>query len=122
MSSSIFAAVEMAPRDPILGLNESFNADARTTKVNLGVGVYLGDDGKVVQRNVTVAETVEKAWRVTAGLSAGDRVIVEGSGKVRPGQTVNAVAVDPNAKAAGKPTAVPVTPATPASKSPASAG
>jgi aromatic-amino-acid transaminase len=31
MSSSIFAAVEMAPRDPILGLNEAFNADARTT-------------------------------------------------------------------------------------------
>ena len=38
MTSSIFAAVEMAPRDPILGLNESFNADTRSTKVNLGVG------------------------------------------------------------------------------------
>jgi aromatic-amino-acid transaminase len=29
------------PRDPILGLNEAFNADTRATKVNLGVGVYL---------------------------------------------------------------------------------
>jgi aromatic-amino-acid transaminase len=47
MSSSIFAAVEMAPRDPILGLNESFNADTRTTKVNLGVGVYFDDNGKI---------------------------------------------------------------------------
>jgi aromatic-amino-acid transaminase len=47
MSSSIFAAVEMAPRDPILGLNESFNADSRTTKVNLGVGVYFDDNGKI---------------------------------------------------------------------------
>jgi aromatic-amino-acid transaminase len=47
MSSSIFAAVEMAPRDPILGLNEAFNADARTTKVNLGVGVYFDDNGKI---------------------------------------------------------------------------
>ena len=47
MSSSIFAAVEMAPRDPILGLNEAFNADARTTKVNLGVGVYFDDTGKI---------------------------------------------------------------------------
>jgi len=47
MSSSIFAAVEMAPRDPILGLNESFNADPRTTKVNLGVGVYFDDNGKI---------------------------------------------------------------------------
>ena len=47
MSSSIFAAVEMAPRDPILGLNEAFNADTRTTKVNLGVGVYFDDNGKI---------------------------------------------------------------------------
>ncbi len=47
MNSSIFSAVEMAPRDPILGLNESFNADARTTKVNLGVGVYFNDNGKI---------------------------------------------------------------------------
>ncbi|WP_018609589.1 amino acid aminotransferase [Uliginosibacterium gangwonense] len=47
MSSSIFAAVEMAPRDPILGLNEAFAADTRSTKVNLGVGVYFTDEGKI---------------------------------------------------------------------------
>ena len=47
MTSSIFAAVEMAPRDPILGLNEAFNADTRNNKVNLGVGVYCDDNGKI---------------------------------------------------------------------------
>ncbi len=47
MTSSIFERVEMAPRDPILGLTESFNADSRPQKVNLGVGVYCGEDGKV---------------------------------------------------------------------------
>ncbi|KIA80667.1 amino acid aminotransferase [Chromobacterium amazonense] len=47
MTSSIFAGVELAPRDPILGLNEAFNADTRGTKVNLGVGVYSNDDGKI---------------------------------------------------------------------------
>lgn len=47
MTSSIFAAVEMAPSDPILGLNEAFNADTRATKVNLGVGVYCDDSGKI---------------------------------------------------------------------------
>ncbi|SMF38815.1 aromatic-amino-acid transaminase [Pseudogulbenkiania subflava DSM 22618] len=47
MTTSIFAAVEMAPRDPILGLNEAFNADTRATKVNLGVGVYYDDNGKI---------------------------------------------------------------------------
>ncbi len=37
----------MAPRDPILGLNEAFNADTRPAKVNLGVGVYFDDHGKI---------------------------------------------------------------------------
>jgi aromatic-amino-acid transaminase len=44
---SLFAAVELAPRDPILGLNEQFNADPNPTKVNLGVGVYFDDAGKL---------------------------------------------------------------------------
>jgi aromatic-amino-acid transaminase len=47
MSTSLFANVEMAPRDPILGLNEAYNADKNPAKVNLGVGVYFGDDGKI---------------------------------------------------------------------------
>ncbi len=44
---SLFSAVEMAPRDPILGLNEQFNADPNPNKVNLGVGVYFDDNGKL---------------------------------------------------------------------------
>jgi aromatic-amino-acid transaminase len=44
---SLFSAVEMAPRDPILGLNEQFAADTNPRKVNLGVGVYYDDDGKL---------------------------------------------------------------------------
>jgi aromatic-amino-acid transaminase len=44
---SLFSAVEMAPRDPILGLNEQFNADSNPNKVNLGVGVYYDDNGKL---------------------------------------------------------------------------
>ena len=44
---SLFTAVEMAPRDPILGLNEQFAADSNPNKVNLGVGVYFDDNGKL---------------------------------------------------------------------------
>lgn len=44
---SFFSAVEMAPRDPILGLNEQFAADPNPAKVNLGVGVYYDDRGKL---------------------------------------------------------------------------
>jgi len=44
---SLFTAVEMAPRDPILGLNEQFATDTNPNKVNLGVGVYFDDNGKL---------------------------------------------------------------------------
>jgi aromatic-amino-acid transaminase len=44
---SLFSSVEMAPRDPILGLNEQYNADTNPNKVNLGVGVYFDDSGKL---------------------------------------------------------------------------
>jgi aromatic-amino-acid transaminase len=37
----------MAPRDPILGVTEAFVADTNPNKVNLGVGVYYDDNGKV---------------------------------------------------------------------------
>jgi aromatic-amino-acid transaminase len=53
---SLFTAVEMAPRDPILGLNEQFNADNNPKKVNLGVGVYYDDNGKL-----PLLECVQKA-------------------------------------------------------------
>lgn len=44
---SLFANVQMAPRDPILGLNEQYAADTNPNKVNLGVGVYFDDNGKL---------------------------------------------------------------------------
>ena len=44
---SLFDAVTLAPRDPILGLTEQFNADTRPGKVNLGVGVYYDAAGKL---------------------------------------------------------------------------
>ncbi len=57
VTHSLFGAVEMAPRDPILGLSEQFNADTNPAKVNLGVGVYFNDEGKLpVLRCVAEAE------------------------------------------------------------------
>ena len=42
---SLFSAVPLAPRDPILGLTEAFRADTNPNKVNLGVGVYQDATG-----------------------------------------------------------------------------
>jgi len=65
---SLFSAVELAPRDPILGLNEAFNADPRATKVNLGVGVYTNEEGKIPL--LRAVREAEKA-RVDAALPRG---------------------------------------------------
>ncbi len=45
--ATIFSAVEMAPRDPILGMTDQFAADPNPNKANLGVGVYYDDNGKL---------------------------------------------------------------------------
>lgn len=55
--------------------------------------LVVTSENKVEQRKVVVAEAIGSNWRVTDGLLAGDRVIVEGSGKVRPGQSVRVVDV-----------------------------
>jgi aromatic-amino-acid transaminase len=55
-SASLFSAIDMAPRDPILGITEAFNADTNPAKINLGVGVYYDDNGKV-----PLLECVQKA-------------------------------------------------------------
>ena len=67
-TQALFSAVEMAPKDPILGLNEVFQADARPDKINLGVGVYYDDNGKLpLLRAVKKAEDA----RVAKGLPRG---------------------------------------------------
>lgn len=44
---SFFANVELVPGDPILGLTEAYNADTRAGKVNLGVGIYYDEQGRI---------------------------------------------------------------------------
>ncbi len=65
---TLFATVELAPRDPILGLNETFSADTRPTKVNLGIGVYTNDAGRLPL--LRAVREAEKA-RIEAALPRG---------------------------------------------------
>ncbi len=80
--ASLFNAVEMAPRDPILGLNEQFNADGNPNKINLGVGVYFDDQGKLpVLRCVAAAEQLllaspkAKGYLPIDGIAAYDKAV-----------------------------------------------
>jgi aromatic-amino-acid transaminase len=74
----------MAPRDPILGLTEAFNADSNPKKVNLGVGVYYDESGKVpllecVRRaeNLLLEQAAPWAYLPIDGLPAYDRAVRE---------------------------------------------
>ncbi|MFM9888669.1 MAG: amino acid aminotransferase, partial [Burkholderiales bacterium] len=82
MNASPFAQVELAPRDPILGLTEAFVADTNPNKVNLGVGVYNDDTGKLpLLRCVQAAErqvmekSQSKGYLPIDGLNVYDRAV-----------------------------------------------
>lgn len=53
--------------------------------------IVVGPGNKAVQRKVTADRTQGSYWVVTQGLNQGDRVIVQGLGKLRPGQSVQPV-------------------------------
>jgi aromatic-amino-acid transaminase len=79
---SLFSAVELAPRDPILGLNEAFNADTRPHKINLGVGVYYDEAGKlpllraVIQaEQARVAQQAARGYLPIDGVAAYDKAV-----------------------------------------------
>ena len=83
-SPSPLAAVQMAPKDPILGVTETYVADKNPNKVNLGVGVYYDDSGKVpllecVRRaeEVRVKSGVPKSYLPIDGIAAYDNAVQE---------------------------------------------
>ncbi|MGH8253651.1 MAG: efflux RND transporter periplasmic adaptor subunit [Steroidobacteraceae bacterium] len=59
--------------------------------------MVVGKDNKVELRNVTASRAVGDQWLVTGGLSAGDRVIVEGLQKIQPGMPVQPAELGANA-------------------------
>ncbi len=84
MIPSVLDKIEMAPKDPILGVTEAYNADKNPKKVNLGVGVYTDDNGKVPvlrcvrQAEQKLAETaMPRNYLPIDGLAAYDRAVQE---------------------------------------------
>src|SRR6185369_3058034 len=81
-SPSPLASVAMAPKDPILGVTETYVADQNPNKVNLGVGVYTGDDGKVPlldcvreAEDTRVASGTPKPYLPIDGIAAYDKAV-----------------------------------------------
>jgi aromatic-amino-acid transaminase len=83
-SPSPLAAVPMAPADPILGVTEAFVAEQNPKKVNLGVGVYYDDNGKVplldcVKRaeETRVKASLPRGYLPIDGIAAYDKAVQE---------------------------------------------
>ena len=65
--------------------------------------LVVGADDKVELRTLTATQAIGDKWLVTAGLKAGDRVIVTGLQKIRPGAQVKAQEADSQAPAQTQP-------------------
>lgn len=69
---------------------------SRNTKGE-AVALIVDDTGTVQQRVLTLNRAIGDQWLVSSGLSAGDRLIVEGMMNVRPGAPAKAVPLDATA-------------------------
>ena len=67
----------------------------------------VGPDNKAQMRNIVTADRIGEGWIVTQGLKPGDKVIVEGVQKVRPGAPVQPTPDKPTAADKAQQTAVP---------------
>jgi len=78
----LLSAVELAPRDPILGISEAHAADTNPRKVNLGVGMYYDDNGKLpllecVRRaeNEMTAKGAPRGYLPIDGIAVYDKAV-----------------------------------------------
>ena len=82
--------------------------------LNGSVVMVVGADNKVAARPVTTGASQGNMWIIKDGVKAGDRVIVEGLQKVKPGATVRVVPWNDPVKAAAAPAPAASAPAQPA--------
>jgi aromatic-amino-acid transaminase len=71
---NLFSSVQLAPKDPIFGLTEAYVADQNPEKVNLGVGVYYTDEGKVP----LLKAVIEAEKEIVAKQSPRSYIAIEG--------------------------------------------
>lgn len=85
------------------------------------VAMFVGADGKIVQRTLTLSRAIGDRWLVTSGAEAGDRLVVDGVQKVRPGVTPKVVELAAAASVAAAPAPQPPADGAPADGAPAAA-
>ncbi|HAJ12207.1 MAG TPA: efflux transporter periplasmic adaptor subunit, partial [Comamonadaceae bacterium] len=74
----------------------------RDTAGNASV-LLVSAEGKIERRKIAVDAAVGNRWQVSSGLAAGDRVVVDGFQRIKPGDTVKATEVAPKPMASTAP-------------------
>jgi len=82
--------------DAILAPQQGITRDAKGS----ATAMVVDKENKVESREVVAERVIGNKWLISTGLSTGDKLIVEGTGKVQPGMSVKAVEVTPDDKAA----------------------
>jgi membrane fusion protein (multidrug efflux system) len=82
---AVFSPVQAS--EAILAPQQGISRDVRGNATALVVGA----DSKAELRTVVTERTVGDQWLISKGLAPGDRIIVEGLGRIKPGQTVRPV-------------------------------
>src|SRR5689334_5180615 len=89
----MYVRAEFAPieaRDAILAPQQGITRDAKGN----ATAIVVGDGDQAELRQVVAERTVGEQWLVSSGLKTGDRLVIEGLGRIKPGQKVRPVAID----------------------------
>jgi membrane fusion protein (multidrug efflux system) len=95
----MYVRAEFSPveaREAILAPQQGISRDVKGNATAL----VIGADSKAELRTVMTERTVGDKWLVSKGLMPGDRIIVEGLGRIKPGQVVRPVAAGTAAQSA----------------------
>ena len=89
----MYVRAEFSPVEAQNAILAPQQAISRDVKGN-ATALVVGKDSKAELRTLTADRTVGDQWLISAGLAPGDKLIVEGLSRVKPGQDVHPVAVD----------------------------
>jgi len=89
----MYVRAEFAPVERRAAILVPQQGISRDVKGN-ATAIVINQDSSAELRQVTTETTVGDQWLVSEGLAPGDRLVIEGLGRIKPGQKVKPVAVE----------------------------
>lgn len=85
---------EGVKEDAVMAPQQGITRNAR----GQATALVVDGQGKIVQRTLSTAQAIGDKWLIASGLQAGERIIVAGQQKIRPGMVVKAINVEEEAR------------------------